>query len=88
MKRLINKNIIAGISLSAMLFAGCSKSYLDVNSDPNRVTDENVTPELIFTQAEQAVGALPANNYGFLDNWMGYFAPNGDFAPNQNRADL
>ena len=83
MKRLINKNIIVGISLSAMLFAGCSKSYLDVNSDPNRVTDENVTPELIFTQAEQAVGALPANNYGFLDNWMGYFAPNGDFAPNQ-----
>ncbi len=83
MKQLINKNIIAGISLSAMLFAGCSKSYLDVNSDPNRVTDENVTPELIFTQAEQAVGALPANNYGFLDNWMGYFAPNGDFAPNQ-----
>jgi hypothetical protein len=83
MKPIINKNIIAGIALSAMLFASCSKSYLDVNSDPNRVTNENVTPELIFTQAEQAVGALPANNYGFLDNWMGYFAPNGDFAPNQ-----
>jgi len=83
MKRLTNKNIISGIALSAMLFAGCSKSYLDVNSDPNRVTNENVTPELIFTQAEQAVGALPPNNYGFLDNWMGYFAPNGDFAPNQ-----
>jgi hypothetical protein len=83
MKRLLSKNIITGVSLAALLFAGCSKSYLDVNDDPNRITDQNVTPELIFTQAEQAVGALPPNNYGFLDNWLGYFAPNGDFAPNQ-----
>lgn len=83
MKQLINKKFITGISLAALIFTGCSKDYLDINNDPNRVTDENVTPELIFTQAEQAVGALPANNYGFLDNWMGYFAPNGDFAPNQ-----
>lgn len=83
MKRFINKKIIAGISVAALVFAGCSKDYLDINSDPNRVTDDNVTPELIFTQAEQAVGALPVNGYAFLQNWMGYFAPNGDFAPNQ-----
>ena len=83
MKRIINKHLVIGASLAALILGSCSKTYLDVNNDPNRVTDENVTPELIFTQAEQAVGALPPNGYGFLDSWMGYFAPNGDFAPNQ-----
>jgi SusD/RagB-like outer membrane lipoprotein len=84
MKRIIGKNIIFGVSLAALIFTGCSKTYLDVNNDPNRPTDENITPQLIFTQAEQAVGATAGSgNYGFLDNWMGYFAPNGDFAPSQ-----
>lgn len=82
MKRVKYNNLIYGFVIAAFAFAGCSKE-LDVNKDPNRVTDDNVTPELIFTQAEQAVGALPVNGYGFLQNWVGYFAPNGDFAPNQ-----
>src|ERR1700712_1813116 len=84
MKRMISKNIIFGVSLAALVFTSCSKTYLDVNNDPNRPTDQNITPQLIFTQAEQAIGATAGSGiYGFLDNWMGYFAPNADFAPNQ-----
>ncbi|MEP6682952.1 MAG: SusD/RagB family nutrient-binding outer membrane lipoprotein [Parafilimonas sp.] len=84
MKRMISKNIILGASLAALIFTSCSKTYLDVNNDPNRPTDDNTTPQLIFTQAEQAVGSREASgDWGFLDNWMGYFAPNGDFAPSQ-----
>jgi hypothetical protein len=81
----INKQLLYIVLLAGMAFAGCSKHYLDVNTDPNRVTDANVTAELIFTQAENAVGARQASgNFLFLDHWIGYFAQNGTFAPQQN----
>ena len=70
-----------------ILFIGnsCSKNYLNVNNDPNRVTDANITAELIFPQAENAVGQLAGSgSFRFLDEWMGYFAPNGGFVPEQN----
>ncbi|MDP4246470.1 MAG: SusD/RagB family nutrient-binding outer membrane lipoprotein [Bacteroidota bacterium] len=83
MKRINNhllKVILAGIILT-----GCNKNYLNVNNDPNRVTDANVTAELIFPQAEATVGNRAASaNFLFLDHWIGYFAQNGTFAPQQN----
>lgn len=60
------------------------KNFLDVNNDPNRVNDNNITPELLFPQAAHAAGALmkPSNtNYAsFMYNWVGYFSMPGDFA--------
>ncbi len=68
----------------------CTKSYLDVNTDPNRVTDLNVTPELLFPAAAEEVGAsmngARASEAGakttlqFAFIWIGYMASNGDFA--------
>ena len=73
------------VALSAGLAMTSCKKYLNVNSDPNRVTDDNVTPELIFTQAENATGVRQAStSWQFLDQWMGYFAQNGGFVPQQN----
>ena len=83
MKRMINRKLVFSVALLVLVFASCSKQ-LDVNNDPNRVTDDNITPQLIFTSAERSIGNREASgNFGFLDNWMGYFAPNGDFAPSQ-----
>jgi hypothetical protein len=83
MKR-INNHILKVI-LAGIVFTGCSKNYLNVNNDPNRVTDANVTAELIFPQAEATVGGRAASgNFLFLDHWIGYFAQNGTFAPQQN----
>ncbi len=73
------------IFLSAIAFNSCKKGFLDVNTDPNRVTDANVTAELIFPQAANAVGVREANiDFLFLDHWMGYIAQNGQFSPQQN----
>jgi hypothetical protein len=73
------------VILAGIVFTGCSKNYLNVNNDPNRVTDANVTAELIFPQAEATVGNRAAStNFLFLDHWIGYFAQNGTFAPQQN----
>jgi hypothetical protein len=84
MKR-INKQSLFIALLAAAAFSGCSKGYLNVNADPNRVTDANVTAELIFPNAEVSVGARAAGgNFLFLDHWVGYIAQNGTFAPQQN----
>jgi len=73
-----------------MALAGCKKDFLDVNKDPNRVTDDNITAELIFPAAAEGAGATPvgarADGAGaqtsmqFAQNWIGYMASNGDFA--------
>lgn len=83
MKR-VNKVLLSSLLLlSNVMFDSCSKDFLDVNDDPNRATENTITPQLIFTGAEVAMGARQASgNFLFLNHWMGYFAPNGDFAPN------
>ena len=78
-----NKKILFVIGLGLIL-ASCTKSYLDINSNPNQPTDENILPELIFPQAAEAVGSIQGvGPWGFLDGWIGYFASNGDFARDQ-----
>jgi hypothetical protein len=82
MKYLRNKFIIPVLVVT--LLSSCDKDYLDINDDPNRVTDANITPELIFTQAADAVGRRQASgNFGFINNWMGYSSTSGDFAIDQ-----
>jgi hypothetical protein len=79
-----NYKILLKFMVAGLMFSGCSK-YLDVNTDPNRATDANITPELIFTQAEMAVGGRQASgDFLFLDHWVGYSGQNGTFAPQQN----
>src|SRR6476620_10685260 len=92
MKRLHNKLLIATIVL-ASLVTSCSKDYLDVNDDPNRPTDENITPELIFTQAATGVGYRTIGTaiggegakteLQYAQNWVGYMSGTGDFAIEQ-----
>lgn len=72
------------ITLCVVVSASCKKGFLDVNTNPNIPTDDNITPELIFPQAaDLAGGQIIIPQSGFIYRWMGYFAPNGDFARNQ-----
>jgi len=81
----INNRLFLIILFAAAVFAGCKKGYLDVNQDPNRVTDDNITPQLIFPQAAHATGARSASgNFQFIENWMGYWASAGDYAIQQD----
>jgi hypothetical protein len=68
-----------------VVFAGCfKKDFLDVNNDPNRVNDNNITPELLFPQAAHASAAQltgsVSNLVSYLYNWVGYYSGTGDFA--------
>ena len=77
------KNIVM-LSLLAVVLATTSCSdFLNINTDPNRVTGDNITPNLIFTQAENAVGRRAALRFVFLNNWMGYWSRSGTFIVEQ-----
>ncbi len=83
MKYLNKYLLLLIIATGSLLLNSCSKDYLDVNDDPNRATENTITPQLIFTGAEVQTGGRQASgDFQFLNHWMGYFAPNGDFAPN------
>ena len=77
------KNIVMLSLLAVVLTTTSCSDFLNINKDPNRVTGDNVTPNLIFTQAENAVGRRAALRFVFLNNWMGYWARSGTFAVEQ-----
>ena len=68
--------------MAALISTSCNKNkYLDVNSNPNSVTENNITPELIFPQAAHTAGLhLASANFTFLNQWVGYYSVTGDFA--------
>ncbi len=62
----------------ASLLVGCN---LDVNVDPNRVTETTVSGGLIFPAAAHEVGQrIASGNLTFLNNWIGYLSGSGTFA--------
>src|SRR4051812_22144250 len=82
MKYVNGKLILSTMLLVAMATSSCKKDFLDVNDDPNRVTDANVTAELLFTNAAVATGARAVAG-NFIQNWVGYLSSSGDFAIQQ-----
>ncbi|TCZ75025.1 SusD/RagB family nutrient-binding outer membrane lipoprotein [Flaviaesturariibacter aridisoli] len=65
----------------SLLFGSCKKGFLDVNENPNSPTDLNITPELLFTQAANAVGQRQGSaNLTFIMNWLGYTGASGSYA--------
>src|SRR5690349_6390947 len=82
--KLYKLNIILLLSGSVFLSGCIKKNFLDVNNDPNRVNDNNITPQLLFPQAAQAEGALLTGSFSnyvsYLYNWVGYYSVSGDFA--------
>lgn len=67
--------------LFALLMAGlsgCSKNYLDVNTNPNSPTG---TPfELVLPNALTVSASGQVTDYTQLEAWMNYWAPSGSYA--------
>jgi hypothetical protein len=81
----INRGICGAVLAVIIICTGCKKTFLDVNDDPNRATDKNMTPELLFPQAANGVGTrLASGNLQFIQNWMGYMSASGDFSIQQD----
>lgn len=82
--KFLNKKGLGAIMFSFVALTSCKKDFLDVNDDPNRGTDANITANLIFPQAaDLAGGQALIGSQGFAEKWVGYFASNGDYARDQ-----
>jgi hypothetical protein len=80
----LNK-IIYGFSLAAVVLAvstGCRKSQFNINQNINNPTDSTVTYDVVLPAALHASGTIIATQWGPIQNWMGYWARSGTYAPN------
>jgi Starch-binding associating with outer membrane len=80
---IMKKQLVILGALAVIIGLGsCSKSYFNVNNNPNSAT--NTTPNLVLpaaltlTASYQVAGTMP---FSF---WMGYYAPSGSYALSGN----
>src|SRR4030095_6414179 len=66
------------IMVPAVLSINCKKSFFDINQNPNQVTADKISSELILPSALHLAGAATAN-FRFLNRWMGYWSYNPTF---------
>jgi len=72
------KKLSIFIIVAALIVSGCSKSFYDVNTNPNTSTSASV--ELVLSTALKITGARQINNMTFASQWCGYWAPSGSYA--------
>ena len=79
------KKLLYTIPLAAVLASmstGCNKSKFDINRNTNQPTDSTVTYDVVLPAAMHASGTIIASQWGTIQNWMGYWARSGTYAPN------
>jgi hypothetical protein len=79
------KKLIYFIPMVAILIAAgtsCNKAKFDINANPNDPTDSSVTYDVVLPAALHGTGTIIANQWGTIQNWMGYWARSGTYAPN------
>jgi hypothetical protein len=70
--------IILWILLLNFAISSCKKGFFDINQNPNQVTEDKLTSELILPSSLHLSGAATAN-FRFLNRWMGYWSYNPTF---------
>lgn len=60
---------------------GCRKNDFNINKNPNQPTDSTVTYDVILPAALHGTGDIVGSDWGWLQNWMGYWARSGGYAP-------
>ena len=78
----INKIVIIGALLTAAFVSGCKKSWFDINKDPNNPVESNITPDLVAPAALLNTANRVGTGFGFLANYLGFWAPGANYAPN------
>src|SRR6186997_1324331 len=78
----MKKLIIIFAAVTGMVTTGCKKGFLDINNNPNEAVESNITPNLILTNALNRTAGRIANQFGWLNHYVGYWAPSGSFSSN------
>ena len=79
-----NISLILLVTILVMGISSCKKDNFDVNVNPNNPTDSTITYVTILPAALDASGRIVASQWGWLQNWMSYWARNAsNYAANQ-----
>jgi len=70
------------VALIAAAGTGCKKTDFNINRNQNDPTDSTVTYDVVLPAALHATGTIVANQWGTIQNWMGFWARSGTYAPN------
>ena len=74
----MKKNSLYLFAILILGLSGCSKNYLDVNTNPNSPTE---TPySLVLPNALVSTAGRQVTGFTYLEGWMGYWAPSGSYA--------
>lgn len=79
------KKLIYGVPLAVILIAvgsGCRKSQFNINQNTNNPTDSTVSYDVVLPAALHATGGIVGTSWGTIQNWMGFWARSGTYAPN------
>ncbi len=70
--------------LLIVIFAStsCKKDVFNINKNPNVPTDSTIAFQTILPAALNNTANAVGLNWGWLQNWMGFWARSGSFAPN------
>lgn len=66
---------------AGVLMTGCGKEHFNINKNPNQPNDSTVNYDVILSAALHGTGVAVSQNWGWLQNWMGYWARSGSYAP-------
>jgi hypothetical protein len=75
------KKILIFLLPILIIISSCKKSFFEINANPNNATDATITSALLMSNALHVTAARNGTAYGWLNNWMGYWAPSGTYAP-------
>ncbi len=80
----MKKLSIITLVLAVLMVANqsCKKSYFDVNRNPNDPTDSTVSYDVVLPAALSSTSSIIATQWGFLQNWMSYWARSGSYSAN------
>ncbi len=79
LKNIIYISVVAFTAVAGSV--GCNKSRFDINRNINNPTDSTITYDLILPAALSNTGRFIATDWAYLQNWLGYWARSGTYAP-------
>ncbi len=60
----------------------CKKEKFNINQNPNEATDSTIAYNVILPAAQNSTARVVSRSWGWLQNYLGYWARSGTYAPN------
>lgn len=77
----MKRKILTYFFIMPLLFSACKDSFFDINTNPNKPSEEAIIPEYLMTSVIASTVKRSTVNFDFAAHWMGYWARGSSFGP-------